>query len=370
MTPEQNELMTRVGPDTPAGEMLRRYWWPVGFSQELKDKPVPVRLLGQDLILFRDGSGQAGLLDLQCPHRGASLALGRVEADGIRCCYHGWKFDSAGRCLDMPAEPANSTMRDETRMKAYSTFEISGFVFAYIGPQPAPAFPKYDLLFLPNMDRHVGSSDEYCNWMQRAENGVDQMHSTVLHATVYPEIALQRPNVDWQSTWYGVRAAFDVPGRQTKVSHLVFPSHSRYFGARVNDLPSHIMRFRVPIDDVCTRTFYVRARDAEGRAGEIKTNGYTQREPGVYERVEDGWWGLSSREQDRAAQESQGPIADRTREILGTSDRGVVLFRQMLNKAITAVQRGEDPPGVLRGDQGDLLTFDAKKLRAGTLITA
>ena len=370
MTPEQNEMMTRVGPGTPAGEMLRRYWWPVWFSEELKDKPIPVHFLDQEFILFRDGSGHAGLLDLHCPHRGASLALGRVEADGIRCCYHGWKFDRQGQCLDMPAEPANSPMRDEAKLNAYSTFEVSGLVFAYIGPQPVPAFPKYDLLFLKNMDRHVGASDEYCNWMQRAENGVDQMHSTVLHATVYPEIALQRPSVDWTSMWYGVRAAFDVPGRQTKVSHLVFPSHSRYFGARINDLPSHIMRFRVPINDVSTRTFYVRAREAGDQGESIKTNGFIHRERGVYERVEDDWWGLSSREQDRAAQESQGQIADRTRETLGTSDRGVVLFRQMLSKGIAAVQRGEDPPGVLRGDQDDLLTFDAKKLRGGTLITA
>jgi 5,5'-dehydrodivanillate O-demethylase oxygenase subunit len=161
-----------------------------------------------------------------------------------------------------------------------------------------------------------------------------------------------------------------VPGRQAKVSHFLFPSNSRYFGARVNDLPSHIMRFRVPVDDVATRTFYVRAREAKDRNTVLVTNGLVQRERGIYERVEDGWWGLASREQDRAAQESQGLVADRSRETLGTSDRGVVLFRRMLTEAIAAVARGDDPPGITREEQSDLIVFDAQKARGGAVITA
>ncbi len=370
MSPEENERLTRVGPGTPTGKVMRRYWWPVGFSQLLKDRPEPVRILGEDLILFRDGGGKTGLIDRRCPHRGASLELGRVEQDGIRCCYHGWKFAADGRCLDMPAEPANSPLIDEVHQTAYPTQEAAGLIFAYLGPQPAPDLPRYDLLFRGDCTRVVGAFVEHCNWMQRAENAVDQMHSTVLHATVYPEIALQRPTVEWERLWYGVRAAFEVPGRQAKISHFLFPSNSRYFGARVNDLPSHIMRFRVPTDDTSTKTFYIRAREARGEAETITTNGVQERPRGIYERVEDGWWGLASREQDRAAQESQGLIADRTRETLGTSDRGVILFRRMLTEAIAAVERGEDPPGVVRQPSNELIIFDAHKVRDGEVVPA
>ena len=370
ITLEENERLTRVGPGTPAGNVLRRYWWPVWFSDSVTDRPVPVRILGEDLILFRDGRGKTALLERACPHRGASLELGRVEADGIRCCYHGWKFDGAGLCVDMPAEPANSPLKSEVCLKAYPTQEVSGLVFAYLGPQPAPKLPPYDLLYRPGMKRTIGAFEEYCNWLQRAENGVDQMHSASLHASVYPEIALQRPNVEWTSEWYGVHAAFEVPGRQIKHSYFLFPSNSRYFGARVDDLPSHIMRFRVPVDDVTTRTFFIRAREARGEPETIANTGLVKRERGVYDRIEDGWWGLASREQDRAAQESQGLIADRTREFLATSDRCVIMFRKMLTQAIADVERGQDPPGVVREDRNDLIVFDTRKVREGKEMIA
>ena len=370
ITEAQNRDWTRVGPGTPAGAMLRRYWWPVAIAPELGARQVPVRLLGEDLVLFRDGGGRLGLLDRRCPHRGASLELGRVEEDGIRCCYHGWKFAADGRCLDMPAEPPDTPLLKEVRQTAYRLTEAAGLVFAYLGPDPAPDLPRYDLLFRDDLDRTIGAFHEHCNWVQRAENGVDQMHSIALHASVYPEVALQRPKVEWQTQWYGIRAQFDVPDRQAKVSHFLFPSGSRYFGARVNDLPSHIIRFRVPVDDEATRTFYIRAREARGAAPKLTCNGLVARPRGTYERVEDGWWNLASREQDRAAQESQGLVADRTREFLASSDRGVILFRRMLEEALEAVARGEDPPGVVRGAQNELIRFDAQKVRDGAVISA
>ncbi|MDX1484282.1 MAG: Rieske 2Fe-2S domain-containing protein [Alphaproteobacteria bacterium] len=363
MTPEENERLARIGPGTPAGNLMRRYWWPVWFSELTADKPVPVRLLGEDLVLFRDASGAAALLDRRCPHRGASLDLGRVEDDGLRCCYHGWKFAGDGRCLEMPAEPPGSPLVAETRTTAYPTQEAGGLVFAYLGPDPAPQLPRYDNLFRGDCIRRVSASFEQCNWMQRAENAVDQMHSIALHAAVYPEFALKRPEVDWQRTWYGVRAAFKVPDGAAKVSHFIFPSHSRYFGARVNEDASHNCNLRVPVDDVTTLTFSIRLREARGKGDELITAGLREVEPGRYQRVEDGWWGLASRDQDRACQESQGPIADRSREILGTSDRGVIMFRRMLSEAIDAVERGEDPPGILRGAGDDIITFDAQKIR-------
>lgn len=368
MTPEQNERLTQVGPGTPCGEMLRRYWWPVWFSEELCDKPVPVRLLGEDLVLFRQGDGALGLLDRRCPHRGASLELGRVEADGLRCCYHGWKFAADGACLEMPAEPPGTPLIKEVRQTAYTTRETAGLVFAYTGPDPVPEFPLYDLLFQEGLERHVGATLDHCNWLQRAENGVDQLHAGVLHAAGYPEFALKRADIVWTQHWYGVRAAYSVAGGQSKVSHCLFPANNRYFGARVDDQPSQNMHFRVPIDDSKTMTFSIRAYETPDGTDRLVTNGLSVKERGVYETVDDGWWGLASREQDRAAQESQGIIADRTREILGTSDRGVVMFRRMVSDAIAAVERGEDPPGVIREKQSNMIIFDASQTRDGQLM--
>ena len=147
MTPEENQRFTRVGPGTPTGAVMRRYWWPLWFSDSVMTKPVPVRHLGEDLVLFRDGSGALGLIERACPHRCAGLELGRVEADGLRCCYHGWKFDRTGACLEMPAEPADTPLKAEVRARTYPVREVAGLVFAYLGPDPVPEFPAYDLLF-------------------------------------------------------------------------------------------------------------------------------------------------------------------------------------------------------------------------------
>jgi 5,5'-dehydrodivanillate O-demethylase len=352
------------------GALLRRYWWPVWFSELVSDKPVPVRIFGEDLVLFRDGGGHTGLLDQRCPHRGASLELGRVEEDGLRCCYHGWKFSGDGRCLDMPMEPENTPLRDEVRHTAYPTREAAGLVFAYLGPEPIPVFPRYDMLFEDGYDRTVRANIDHCNWLQRAENSVDQLHAPVLHAAGYPELALKRAEIEWTREWYGVRAAYTVEGGQGKVSHFLFPSSNRYFGARVGEGASQNMNMRVPIDDTTTMTFGIRAVRSSGPKSILTTNGLTEKDRGVYERVDDGWWGIASREQDRAAQESQGLIADRTREVLGTSDRGVVMFRRMLEEALEAIDRGEDPPGVRRKDTDELIVFDAQQVRDGQLMKA
>ncbi len=370
MSPEENDRLTRVGRGTPMGELLRRYWWPVWFTEQLKDKPVPVRLMGDELILFRTQDGSPALLDRVCPHRGASLALGRVEDDGIRCCYHGWKFAPDGRCLDMPAEPADTPLKTVVRIGAYPTREIAGLVFAYIGPSPAPDFPRYDLLYLDGLDRTVGAVQDHCNWLQRAENTVDQLHATILHAAGYPELAFKRADIEWTETPYGIRAEYSVDGGAGKVSHFVFPTSNRYFGARVGERNSQNMHIRVPISDTETWTFYIRAHDAAGAMPTVATKGLLTHERGVYERVEDGFWGLPNREQDRAAQESQGLIADRTKEVLGTSDRGVAMFRRMLKEALAALERGHDPVGVTRGYEDILIAFDASQLREGQKLEA
>ena len=361
MRQEENELLTRVGPGTKMGRLLRRYWWPVGFSEELGSKPLPVRLLGEDLVLFRQGDGTIGLTDRYCAHRRASLELGRVESNGIRCCYHGWLYGADGRCLDMPAEPADSKLKDEVRLASYATAEAGGLIFANLGPQPVSVLPPYDLLVRKDLDRIVWSKPDYCNWLQRAENGVDQCHSMALHASVYPSIALKRPTVEWQRNPYGFRQSTKYDGGNENISHHVFPSHTRRFGARVGGDIGHFFHFRVPTDDTETLTFYIKASDTGGRPGKLTTKGHETAERGVYDRVEDGWWGIGSHDQDRAAQESQGLIADRTRETLASSDRGIIMLRRTLMESLEAIEKGEDPFATIRDPNHPMIVFDAKK---------
>ena len=362
MTPQENEMMTRVGPGTPGGEMLRRYWWPVWFSQDVTDKPVPVRHLGEDFVVFRDGSGKVGMLDRACPHRRASLELGRCEQRGIRCCYHGWLFDAAGQCLEMPAEPSDNPLVAEVKTRAAKIIEAGGLVFAYLGPDPAPRLPRYDLLYRENCERTVSAKQDQCNWAQRAENGVDPYHSMSLHASVYPSMAMKRPEATWMPMWYGFRMSSEYPGGKRNVSHHIFPSSTRRHGARVGTDPSDFLHIRVPTDDTLTTTFYVKTvTRAVGPYG-TKSRGLKTTQRGVYDRVEDQWWGLESGDQDRAAQESQGLIHDRSREFLATSDRGIVMWRKLLMSSIESVRNGGDPHGILRGpDDGELLQFDAGK---------
>jgi len=362
MTPEENEALTRVGPGTPGGEMLRRYWWPVWFDEEVKDKPVPVTLLGEDFVLFRDGSGRVGMVAAACAHRGALLELGRVEQGGIRCCYHGWLYDSSGACVEMPAEPAGNGLCQEVRLKSAKVEIAAGLVFAYLGPDPAPLLPRYDLLAREDCDREIWAKDDHCNWVQRAENGVDPYHSMSLHASVYPSMAMKRPEASNTPTWYGFRNQSEYPGGKRNVSHHIFPSTTRRHGARAGQVPSEYLHIRVPTTDILTTTFYVKSRFKPEGPYKHECHGMERTERGIYKRVEDGWWNLESEEQDRAAQESQGLIHDRTREFLATSDGGVVKWRKMAFESIEAVRQGRDPTGVVRdAAQNKLITFDAGK---------
>jgi 5,5'-dehydrodivanillate O-demethylase oxygenase subunit len=375
LSKEENELLTRVGPDTAAGTMLRRYWWPVGFSEQVKEKgsPIKVRLLGEEFVLFRDGNGRLGLVELHCSHRGTSLEYGRVEDRGIRCCYHGWLYDVNGRCLEQPAEPADSTFKDRIQHPAYKVQEIAGFVFAYIGPDPAPLLPRYDLFFEENGERVIGAGTEYCNWLQRAENSVDQTHLVALHAPEYPQMALKRPEIGWQKTAYGAKITMHVPGiTKPKHSHWVFPSHTRHTTARKGRIPDHAIRFRVPTDDTKTTTFWLRFTPhdeaSRGKPFVLKTAGFEDDKPGVYTRVDDGWWRIASHDQDRVAQESQGDIYDRSKEHLGASDQGVILLRNMIKDSIDAVRQGKDPFWILRvPEQNEKITFDASMAEIGAL---
>ena len=362
ITPEENEILTRVGPGTPGGEMLRRYWWPVGFEDEIADRPIPVRLLGEDFVLFRDGDGRVGVIDVVCAHRCALLTLGRVEERGLRCCYHGWLFDTAGQCVEMPAEPAESRLHEEVRLRSAQVRVAAGLVFAYLGPLPAPEFPRYDLLYLDDCDRAVWASVDHCNWVQRAENGMDPYHSMALHASVYPSIALKRPEVDIKPTPFGFRTESVYPNGNVNIVHDIFPSSTRRHNARAGSEPSEFLHIRVPTDDHTTTTYLVESRFKPQGPYKRECRGLKENVRGEYKRVDDGWWRLASEDQDRAAQESQGLVHDRSREFLATSDRGVVMWRNLAFSSIAAVQEGRDPHGVMRDPPGnDVIHFDAGK---------
>jgi 5,5'-dehydrodivanillate O-demethylase oxygenase subunit len=362
LTREENERLTRVGPDTPGGAMLRRYWWPVAFSVELADRPMPVRLLGEDLVLFRGPDGPA-LLGRYCPHRRASLEYGRVEECGIRCCYHGWLFAPDGRCLEQPAEPADSTYYQRVQQPAYQAQEAGGLVFAYLGPTPAPLLPRYDVLNREDGTRILRGRNGYCNWLQSAENAIDMTHLPWLHAGVYPDYAGQPCRCDWEATPYGFRGTLRVADLPEKVSYTIFPAHNRFAQARQGTEPAQCMVFRVPVDDVNTNHYMVVFQPhprGSDRPFVLQTEGLRENAPGEYDRVADGWWGIGSADQDRVVQESQGFLADRSREHLGASDRGVIMLRDLLRTSIDAVERGVDPFGVIRDPaQNEVVEFDA-----------
>ncbi|HEY7064599.1 MAG TPA: Rieske 2Fe-2S domain-containing protein [Chloroflexota bacterium] len=371
LSPEENALLTQVGPGTPGGEMLRRYWWPIGFSQELGPRPQPVRILGEELVLFRDQSGTLGLLGRYCAHRSASLEYGRVEACGLRCCYHGWLFAPDGRCLEQPAEPIESTYHERVRQRAYAVQEDGGLIFAYLGPTPAPLLPRYDVLHREDGARVLRARGGYCNWLQTAENAVDMPHLPWLHASVYPDFAGRRATADWEYMPYGIRGTLRVAGiDEPKISYTIFPSHNRFAQAREGTTPSQCMIFRVPLDDRETRLFFVvfHPHDEPSRPLELKTEGLRMGTPGVFARVDDEWWGVASHDQDRVVQETQGVLVDRGEEHLGASDRGVILLRQMVHEAIDAVAAGHDPIGVNRDPTRDgILDFDARFHLMGAL---
>ena len=361
MDATDNEILTRVSGGTPGGEMLRRYWWPVGFSEHVTTTPVPTRILAEDLVLFRDGDGKVGLLGRKCPHRGTQLDLGRVELAGLRCCYHGWLFDRAGQCLDMPCEPPESTFKEKIRHVAYDTHEAAGLIFAYLGPKPAPAFPKYDMLFTTSHDRFVFARESHCNWVQRAENTADAYHVMVLHAPLYPELAMVRPEVTWEPASYGIRMKVDYPNGIGDEHHTIFPGHIRVNVIRVGQQPSQLMLFNVPVDDETTHQYMVFGYETTAPEPTLKTAEFQHRTFGEYKRVDDDWWRIWERDQDDAAQESQGRIADRTSEHLATSDRGIIMLRKMWREAIDAVAAGNEPMHVLRDPSHGVIVFNTLK---------
>jgi 5,5'-dehydrodivanillate O-demethylase oxygenase subunit len=371
LTPEENALFTQVDPGTPGGEMLRRYWWPIEYGGNIGKKPCKVRFLAENFVLFRDARGVLGMLDLQCAHRRASLEYGRVEDDGLRCAYHGWMFDVAGRCIDQPQEPAGSTFKDKVCQRAYPVREAGGMVYAYIGPHPVPEFPRLDILEPRPGKRYVRGNRKYANWFQFAENLMDAPHIPVLHASGYPDIAMKRAEMEYEPTRHGVRTTMRFTGiERSFIQCYFFPASIWVTTARVSDAigPSHNLFYHTPMDNENTHTFNMRFVPENAGEETIVTDGLSDFGPGVYQSVDDGWWGIESFSEDRIIQESQGIVFDRTRENLGASDRGILILRGLMRDAIKAVREGRDPINVLREPNMAPIRVDASMPQLGALV--
>ena len=358
---EENDLYTRVGPGTPAGEMLRRYWHPIGFAAELKKRPVKRRLLGEDLVLFRDDAGKLGLLTLRCAHRGTSLEFGHIEDGGLRCCYHGWLYAVDGRVMEQPGEPPESNFKERVRQRAYKVEELGGVVFAYLGPDPAPLLPRWDVLVREDGQRARQGRLVHCNFFQMIENSVDQHHLKWLHRTSTTP-TWDDGEIDPQPFDYGIVNTYTrrVDGKKwAHVNYFVFPTMNKTGNVEEGHPTEHrassageVMRWRVPVDDACSMHFTVEfgaARDGEPvKIMEDRSEqGIVDTKQGVY-RWDDSIGWLARADQDRAAQESQGTIYDRSTEHLGATDKGVILLRRLYRESIEAVQKGRDPIGVVR----------------------
>jgi phenylpropionate dioxygenase-like ring-hydroxylating dioxygenase large terminal subunit len=220
---EENRRITRVGPGAPMGNLMRRYWLPAALSEELPEPdgaPVRVRLLGEDLIAFRDSSGKVGLVDAFCPHRRAPMFFGRNEECGLRCVYHGWKFDAAGTCVDMPSEPPDSLFKTKVTIAAYPTCEGGGIVWTYMGPpETMPPPPDYELVRAPATHRHTSKTYEECNWLQALEGGIDSVHVTFLHNMNIADqswLHAVAPEVEFERTGYGHVGDAQARGRAVR----------------------------------------------------------------------------------------------------------------------------------------------------------
>src|SRR5579871_857452 len=357
LTKEQNEQLTQVGPGTPMGELLRRYWQPVAIARELTDEQPTkfVRILGEDLVLFKDKSGNVGLIADHCAHRGASLLYGRVEERGIACAYHGWLYDTAGSCLECPAEPAGSMFHLTVKMAAYPVRKHIGLYWAYLGPQPAPEIPHYDVWSRQDGYRTIDLYPQLdASWVQAMENSLDPAHLMILHQ----ELAFGKrtpPNTtrgftddvasfDFSEVPFGIMKNRAYVNGKVEHHPILFPNILRQGDAT---------QIRVAMDDTHTMIYFVHFKPGQPPAG------YSDDDPPVeyIEHFKDPVDKIHPftrmrmdmvLAQDHMAWETQGPIADRVHERLATSDRGVVMYRQILFREMEKVQRGEDPIAVVR----------------------
>jgi phenylpropionate dioxygenase-like ring-hydroxylating dioxygenase large terminal subunit len=358
--PEADPTLTRVGPGTPCGELMRRYWQPICLSADLQDLPKSVRILGEDLIAFRDGAGRAGLLFPRCSHRATSLEYGRVEQRGLRCCYHGWLYDVEGNILEMPLEPAPNPYLKQIQHPCYPVREYAGLVFAYLGPiDKLPEFPLYDIWqaaggrLKARMGPRVGGPVN-CNWLQAEENLMDALHTFWLHTRHSgPQFPSQVYGIDpdalrYEETEMGMRFVLTRKLENGKWWELIWEMimplnvHLVYTEEPSTERVRSVS-YCVPVDD----THQLGASIRWLRDGEIETlSGREQLAPAGRKNVSYEY--TQRHPDDKEAVEGQGPIALHGLEHLVTSDKGVLMFRGIIKKAIQATLQGDDPKGVLR----------------------
>lgn len=390
---EQNDLITRIGPKTPCGNLMRKYWQPAALTDELEGdrKVIPVRLLGENLVLFKtgtDANGQStyGMIRRDCPHRGADLAYGRAEQGGLRCSFHGWKFDADGNCIDTPAEPLGSTLCSRIHQPAYKTCVRAGIIWAYLGEGEPPHFPELDCFAAP--DTHVFAFKGLieCNWLQALEVGIDPAHASFLHRFFHDEDTkdsygkqfraassdselpmtmilreYDRPIINIERTEYGLRLIalreIDEERTHVRVTNQVFP----HGFAIPMSADMTITQWHVPVDDencywYAVFTSYtapvdkVKMREQRLELFELPTYKSRRNKANEYgfdpDEQEDETYtgmGLDINVHDQWAVESMGAIQDRTREHLGTSDKGIVAYRRLLREQIKLVEEGESP---------------------------
>jgi len=392
LTAEENERLTRVGAGTPMGELFRRYWLPALLSHELPAPdcpPMRVRLLGEDLVAFRDTNGRIGLLAEHCSHRRASLFYGRSEESGLRCIYHGWKYDVEGRILDTPAEPAASMLKHHIRQPAYPCQEVNGLVLTYMGPpDKMPLLPNYEWLTLPG--EHVIVDSKFyneCNWLQALEGDLDSSHLPILHRRgegLAPPMPLS-VTFETQITRWGVKAACVRPAsegcRYIRTNVFVMPciglppivpsvqgvndgAHAIYQvpaddynvwrydivarrSVRIADVEAHYAGPAAVREDPGRRRYNYMdevgpgSRKIANRANDYLIDRDKQR-TSIYSGIN-----FSNHTQDACVTESMGPITDRTEEHLGVGDTQLVEIRRFLLDALRDIDEGRDPPGTV-----------------------
>ncbi len=401
LTREENELMCRVGPGTPMGNLMRQYWMPAILSMELPEPdgaPVRVRLLGENLIAFRETDGTVALVANACPHRGASLFFGRNEENGLRCVYHGWKFDASGACVDMPNEPAESNFKHKIRLTAYPCIERNGLVWAYLGPRETPpALPDFPWNMDPDNVPFMWRNYRICNWMQTLEGDIDTSHINFLHRRMDGEVTTvpgakwpginnillsqqdSSPRLEVIDTAYGClyTAKRQADGQEYHRIHpFLFPFHTM-IGGGIDDngaLTTFNGKAWVPMDDENTLVLEWHYRPGKPWSDEEREQlahvrsalGFlpATSEPGGRWRfkanIENDYYLdyelqktklfcgiLSNPVQDHAMQETMGPIYNRSKEHLGTTDAMIIRVRRRLIQAAVALRdHGTLPPGV------------------------
>ncbi len=404
LSAEQNDRITRTGPDTPAGALLRRYWQPAALVDELSgNRPVkPVKLMGENLVIFRDTRGRYGLIGRACPHRGTDLAYGRLEDGGLRCAFHGWLFDVTGRCLQTPAEPDGSNLCANIRQKAYPVVERSGILFAYLGPGEPPALPHIDCFVAPGTHTFAFKGMIDCNWLQSLEVGIDPAHTSFLHRFFHDEDPdegygklfrdksidsempmtrimreFPRPRIEVEETDYGMRVVTlrEISATKThiRVTNLMFPNTFVIPMSR----EMTISQWHVPIDDqrhywyAIFTSFGAPVDKDEMRRQRLelyelpdyvprknKTNDYGF-DPHEQEHATFTGMGADINVHDQWACESMGAIQDRTSEHLGQSDKAITAYRRLLRTAIDQAGNGGRPLMVLDSQSAPKVTGPA-----------